>query len=696
MLDFKLGPLHNHCELPCSCITCSRIEEEFRGTEPIEMDESDTVKELKKIFGLAFRGAISSIFLNVAEKFERGEEGDVGKAGLIGGVSTVAGQLGQKCAIKDETIGNKVGNEAKKCRLEAGVTAAAGGAAAALPAGLMKIAENVFCCGSLTQKGFTTIMEDEGMACDNGKVIYEFLCRNGIVVDNVVRNRIPRSSQFLDFLQRLHLEEFEESVRNLVDLTYEEDITKGVVDVASENAIIGGAVTAGADISLDVEVLRKLADDRSEKIACQGEWAGSIESEAYARAYEKRLIVHHDDGTVTAYGSPTNEEVHIHYSAQEEHYSPAEKDGHIIHLSGGNYGDCFFEAIAYQTGESLAHHVRQKVARFVRDYPERLEKIGINELVSGGEYLGGAGGHDYGRRLKLKGYNDALIFFDQNAPNLKNYAIQALNELRDLTVDQLNVLEQHTTRNGSARIGEFNIHVLGKKVERKGFVAVDVHVPDAAARRDGARMLFRRKQMDSRKLKFIDATVAHDYDKMLIDYFKGKGDEKMINLLSQQTFDLCEGDEQEALRVCGDDQTLMDAVQQALQEMKTITLKKFQKMKDTDLEIKNELYSIKFSVLEVGWGGRGQAGEPENQRESMAVIIECPPQQVFLHVKMLFVKNKDIQMMLNLEYVEADATSRNSHQKMMVKYFDKKGIDHESVYVKNGKDWKQFDFRFTT
>ena len=45
----------------------------------------------------------------------------------------------------------------------------------------------------------------------------------------------------------------------------------------------------------EVETLKKVAAAHSDKMMHRGEWAGSIESEAYARAYEKRLIVYHDD-----------------------------------------------------------------------------------------------------------------------------------------------------------------------------------------------------------------------------------------------------------------------------------------------------------------------------------------------------------------------------------------------------------------
>ena len=641
------------------------------------------------------------------------------KAAAVGFGSAAAGYAAQENAMgrmegEGNTIGSRVGGEVVANRQAEGLVGGAVGGA--ISAGLIKIVENLLFCGKLSRKEFNVIIKEQGIDDQVGEDIYKFLCDNEIIVNDVVCKKIPPSLSFPK-----HLEEFKENIQSLVNLTYEENITKGVVDAAYKGAKPGaeiGAAIAVAEATQDIKTVKKQGYAHGKKIMCSGEPAGSIERSAYVLVFRNKLVVHHDDGTPMEYCVPSDEEVeevHIHYSAKNKHYSPADRDGNIIPLSGGNHGDCFFEAIAHaypQTDESLANHVRQKVARFVRDYPERLKEIDINEFVSGGKYLGGGGGRNRRRRrrrrLKLKGYDDALHFFDQNAPNLKNYAIQALNELRDLTVDQLNVLEQHTTRNGSARIGEFNIHVLGKKVERKGFVAVDVHVPDAAARRDGARMLFRRKQMDSRKLKFIDATVAHDYDKMLIDYFKGKGDEKMINLLSQQTFDLCEGDEQEALRVCGDDQTLMDAVQQALQEMKRITLKKFQKMKDPDSEIKNELYSIK--VLKVGWGqkkgqaqarnqeqggGRGQAEEPKHQREFMTVHIKCPSQQVHMHVKMLFVKSINIQMML--EYVEADATRHSSHQKMILKYFNRKGLECDSLRVKNGKCWCEWvNFRFTT
>ena len=650
-----------------------------------EVDSESGSKENSLIiWGIV--GAIVNVYRyikNTDTEAEKVTVPGVCKAAAVGFGSAAAGYAAQENAMgrmegEGNTIGSRVGGEVVANRQTKGL--AGGAMGGAISAGLIKIVENLLFCGKLSRKEFNVIIKEQGIDDRVGEDIYKFLCDKKIIMNDVVCKKISPSLPFPK-----HLEEFKENIQSLVNLTYEGNITKGVVDAAHKGAKPGaeiGAAIAVAETTQDTKAVKKQGYAHGKKIMCSGEPAGFIERNAYVSVFLNKLVVHHNDGTRMEYDVSSDEEVeevHIHYSAKNKHYSPADRDGNIIHLSGGVDGDCFFEAIAYQTGESLAHHVRQKVARLVRDHPERLEKVDINELASGGEYLGGGGGRDYGRRLELKGYNDALIFFDQNAPNLKNYAIKALKDLRDLTVDRLNVLEQHTTRTGSARIGEYNIHVLGGKVEGKGFVAVDVHVPDAAARCDEARMLFRRKQMDSRKLEFIDATVAHGYDKMLIDYFKGKEDEQMINLLSQQTHDLCEDGEQKALGDCGDDQTLMDAVQQTLQEIKRITLNKFEKMKDHD-EIKNGLYCVKFSVLVVERReqekGQGQAGKQERvggrdsgrdqvqQREFLTVNIECPSQQV--PVNMLFEKKKNIQMML--EYVEA----HSSHQKMIVKYFDHK------------------------
>ena len=487
------------------------------------MDESDTVKELKKIFGFGVCGAVCNIFCTVTGKFARGEEvsmGDVVKAGLIGSVSTVAGQFGQKRAIKDETFENRFGNEAKKHRLEAG--AAAGAVGGAVTAALIKTVENMLYCGSLTQKDFTTTMEKEGMACDNGKIIYEFLCQNEIVVDNVVRKRIPRSSQFSDTLKSLHLEEFEEKICDLVNLTHEEDIIEGVADAASENAITGailGAVTAGADISLDVEELRKLADERSKKIACPGEWAGSIESEAYARAYKKRLIVHHDDGTVTAYGSPTNEEVHIHYSAQKEHYSPADKDGSIISSESTNYGDCFYEAIAYQTGESIPNHIRDKISKFLGEHPDRLVNTRYDEFENGGDDLGGAR-----KKMHLTVTPDdkskAMQHFESQSDCMKESAKSALKSLKNFKLDKLNDMFKG---NSTEYKGRHKIHVMTRELREWRVLAVDVEdeIDENRAQdeRGPVRMVFRHPIPRQPELKYIGTTLTHSYNQVVADYF---------------------------------------------------------------------------------------------------------------------------------------------------------------------------------
>ncbi len=101
-------------------------------------------------------------------------------------------------------------------------------------------------------------------------------------------------------------------------------------------------------------------------------------------------MIHHEDGTISTYGSKSaKESVHLHYSAKERHYSPADISGRKISgPTSGNKGNCFYDAIAHQTGENPAR-VRKQVGKYVGDNPHKLKGTKITELESGGYHRGG-------------------------------------------------------------------------------------------------------------------------------------------------------------------------------------------------------------------------------------------------------------------------------------------------------------------
>lgn len=167
------------------------------------------------------------------------------------------------------------------------------------------------------------------------------------------------------------------------------DIGKGVGSAAAVGAISRGISAATSSVvkehhqsrqvKAEVKKYGKLVESSTRK------GADSIEVKAYARQNKKQVVVHHDDGSATTYGSKSaKESIHLHYDASKQHYSAADKSGkpNPTGSSRANYGECLFEAIAHGSGEDPAA-IRRNMGKYIQENPQKL-KTKVTELNQGG------------------------------------------------------------------------------------------------------------------------------------------------------------------------------------------------------------------------------------------------------------------------------------------------------------------------
>lgn len=252
-------------------------------------------------------------------------------------------------------------------------------------------------------------------------------------------------------------------------------------------------------------MVRKQGQARGQYVKQSGSWGGSIEAEAFARCTNRKVAIHHDDGSIDIYGSRSAKEViHLYYSAKQHHYFPANARGRILSRNQGTPGDCFFEAATYHTGEDAAH-VRQKVGQFIEESPHKLKNTRLDELECGGEYLGGARRDSPPRfRLTDQDRKKALESFSGHLELYKK-AKQALQELESLTIKQIRQMEVDTAqRGGSAQKRSNCIHALSGDL--KGLLSVDVYYHNDTISRGPVRMLF-----DISKRRYYTTLFDHDY-----------------------------------------------------------------------------------------------------------------------------------------------------------------------------------------
>ena len=400
----------------------------------------------------AVGGALSGGVTNAASKAIDDEEvnketlKDVGKSFLIGGITGLiggavgqAGQAAGKIAgqASRKTVGSVASTMNKVVRIAAKTVggAAVGGGASAL----VKLVENVFNRGEMKEDDLVMATGELGYDEETAKVLWTFLCENEIVVDGVVQKQVPDSLHFPEELQVCR-----KAIKAIIEESF--NVTKDVLSSVAEGAIVGGvtaAVTAGILEHKQSKHLKKLAKTRGQQIK-SGAFGGTVEAEAYARQNNKRVMIHHEDGSVTTYGSRSAKgTTEMHYSAKDKHYSPVDAGGKkLTYQSSAKYGDCFFEAISQQTGENPTS-LRQKVGKFIAENPSQLKHTMLIELEHGGYCQGG--GKNIKRRLsreECRKIKRAIKNAEINAPNAGEIKVELIRDFERRGIRAVNRLSQ--------------------------------------------------------------------------------------------------------------------------------------------------------------------------------------------------------------------------------------------------------------
>lgn len=167
--------------------------------------------------GWAISGVCAGVFHSVAANGENITGKDIIRSATVGGVSGLTGGTAELVA--------KEGTGSKVVGVTAGILYGAIGGAAS--AAVIKIVENYLSRAELTSEDLKRVSWMHGMA------LWQFLCDNGIIVNNVVARKIPSSCRFPRYLQK-----FEEEVRCLVDVHYK-SVLDGVEHAAMEGSLIG-------------------------------------------------------------------------------------------------------------------------------------------------------------------------------------------------------------------------------------------------------------------------------------------------------------------------------------------------------------------------------------------------------------------------------------------------------------------------
>ena len=167
--------------------------------------------------GWAISGVCAGVFHTVAANGEDITGKDILRSATVGGISGLTGGTAELVA--------KEGTGSKVVGVTAGILYGAIGGAAS--AAVIKIVENYLSRAELTPEDLKRVSWMHGVA------LWEFLCDNDIIVNNVVARKIPASFQFPKHLQR-----FEEEVRCLIDALYK-SVLEGVEQAAMEGSLIG-------------------------------------------------------------------------------------------------------------------------------------------------------------------------------------------------------------------------------------------------------------------------------------------------------------------------------------------------------------------------------------------------------------------------------------------------------------------------
>ena len=474
-------------------------------------------------------GALSGTTTKVIEKAAKDELddltwGDIGKAALVGGVASGVGASAGQVSGKLVSAGSKtVGKVASKGVTALRVTGSAFGGAAggAGSAALATFVDNALHHGEFRRDQFIKYMSSLGVSSNISEKLWNELCQKGIVVNEEVKDPLPDSVHFSD-----ELEPYRECVKELIAAAL--DLGKGVGDAALVGAVSGGvtgAVAAGVETHKLKKQIRTDARKRAEQVK-SGAKGGSVEIEAYARANDKRVTVHHEDGKVSHYGSKSAQsEVHVSYDTRNEHYSPADASGTKLASSASSKpGECLFEALA--PGRDPAK-VRQETAKFMSEHPTKMKHLTTKELHCEGSHIGGGKKRTF---LSSKEHKDVMDTIE-NCKELTSDVKSRIKKSADLALSKVQKMSDRSfaevlnNPNGQWRCDEFHIHSLDGP--HAGRIAVDVHPTSsghmpgrgssitnpqgALNRRSGFRII-----LDPRKggLKLTGFSPSHDYTKL--------------------------------------------------------------------------------------------------------------------------------------------------------------------------------------
>lgn len=411
--------------------------------------------------------------------------------GLAGGIGSAAGQATSALSQGAKTVGKLASKTATAGKIAVG--AAGGAAGGSGVAALTTFIENVVTKGELKKSAFIKIMKDLDVDESSAEKFWDILVKHGIIVDEVIKKQIPKSLELPD-----DIEDYREVVEELIKESLNRSLAEGVGNAAIQGAVTGGisgAITTAIQNRNQRKMVKAKIRERAEQVK-KGAVGGSMEIEMYARENKKRVIVHHDNGKTTTYGSKsaTAGETHLHYSAEKQHYSPADTQGKRIPTkSSPSTSDCLFQALAHQSGDDPAA-LRQKLATTMHEKPLKLTKTTISELSTGGLYHGG-GSKEVQQAKKMR--TDTLKAIE----NIKG--VEGVNEevkkfMKDdamkFGIKELNNLTEHAIKCMENKPGEFhgrrNIHYLVRDLE--GLFSVDVHTREDQTHRGPHRLLFRR------------------------------------------------------------------------------------------------------------------------------------------------------------------------------------------------------------
>ena len=388
-----------------------------------------------------------------------------------------------------------IGDIASKTVIATKITvgAASGAVGGGGGAVLATLIQNAIEKGDMKYSNFKAVMMECGMTEAMVEKLWELLLNNGVIVDEVVQKELPKSFKLPE-----EMAVFRELVEKLLEDSL--NITKGLASAAVQGVVTGG-ITGAATVAGQLKQQRRIAKvqvrDRAQQVK-RGAWGGSMEAEAYGSKHNKCVVIHHEDGSTTVHGrKKAADEVHLHYSTTEQHYTPANADGKRISkdLPASKQGDCFFKAIAYSTGDD-PRALRETISGTMQDKPLKLKGTNLTELESGGVYQGG--GEKMTSAPKPSEIKSSIRKAIKSVPDseLDPKVKHKLCQDADIAVKDLLKLgrNKHAMNRMEAlgeRRGGLNIHCL--RGDRKGQIAVDINVSDPNATNRGPyRLIFKK------------------------------------------------------------------------------------------------------------------------------------------------------------------------------------------------------------